>query len=481
MLDALQFEQWMQRINEDIEFQGALDSASNYWKRYLHFDTRLKTDNLGKWQHKLLDSNYVSRHAFYPFLRHEIIKKRFQSVTVQNPQGKRYKLRVKYKQKPTRPICYAAHQDALIYAWYGFKLHQLLETQITAAGISDCAIAYRPLERCNIHFAKEAFDFVKAQQSCVALAFDVTKFFDSLDHEIVKQSWCRLLGVSRLPDDHFTIYKSMTKFHFVRLELLKKELGEEEFEARRQSGRLSYPKDFRERIVPLIETNKGKGIPQGAPLSAVLSNMYMFEADKILSAFADSYGGYYRRYCDDLLFIVPISDELEARRIMQETIAALNLQINDEKTEVCYFSPNSKTGNLICADEYGKGTALQYLGLEFDGREIRLRPASLSRYHHRLRRNVRQAARMAFGRNAYLDGKPAPKNGKILKRTLYEKYSSLGNRNFITYARKAFKITESQAIKRQCNQGVALVNRCVMAETARRKVRLREKLAKQTE
>ncbi|RZK27585.1 MAG: hypothetical protein EOO61_23230, partial [Hymenobacter sp.] len=145
MSDALQFDQWMQRINEDIEFQGAsdTDSASDYWKRYFHFDARLRIDKLDTWQQRLLDPGYVRRYAFYPFLRHEIVKKRFQSVIVQNPQGKRYTVRVKYKNKPTRPICYAAHQDSLIYAWYGFKLHQLLEAQIVAAGIDECAIAYR--------------------------------------------------------------------------------------------------------------------------------------------------------------------------------------------------------------------------------------------------------------------------------------------------------------------------------------------------
>jgi len=474
MSDALQFEQWLERVNEDIEFQDELNSVSNYWKRYFHFDARLKVDDLSKWQKRLLDPDYIRQYAFYPFLRHEVIKKRFGKVSVQSASGERHEVRVKLKKKPTRPICYAAHQDSLIYAWYGFKLHQLLEAQIIEAGINECVIAYRSLnQKCNIHFANEAFSFVQAQQSCVALAFDVKSFFDTLDHDIVKQSWCRLLNDVRLPKDHFTVYKSMTKFNFVRLESLKKELGEEEFELRRKSGRLSYPSDFRQRVVPLIETNLKEGIPQGAPLSAVLSNLYMFEADKVLSGFAALYGGYYRRYCDDLLLIVPIVDEPEAHQVMLETMKALNLRINKDKTEIRYF--NSNANSFDCVDEYGKKAALQYLGLEFDGCEVRLRSASLARYHHRLRRNVRQAARMAFGRRAHLDGKLAPKNGKILKRTLYEKYSLLGNRNFVTYARKAFKITGSQAIKKQCDRSVALVNQCVIAETARRKTKAEAK------
>ncbi len=475
MSDTLLFDQWLERVTSDIDSSGALNSASSYWKRYFHFDTRLTLAKIEPWQKRLLDPTYVRSHSFYPFIKHEIIKKHFGKISIQNAKGEIRALRTKLQVKPTRPICYAAHQDALIYAWYAFKLHLLLEQQIQTAGLDDCIIAYRSVgQKCNIHFAKEAFDFVREQKKCVALAFDVKSFFDTLDHEIVRRSWCRLLGEARLPADHFTIYKSMTKFRFIKLDALKRTLGEEEFEERRRAGRLSHPADFRKRIVPLIETNKEKGIPQGAPLSAVLSNLYMFEADKILAEFAKMYGGYYRRYCDDLLLIVPTADEPEAFLAMREAMVALGLCLNDDKTEIRYFDVKTNAnslGELDCLDEHGKADSLQYLGLEFDGREIRLRSASLARYHHRLRRNVRQAGGMAFGRRAYSDGRIAPGNGKILKRALYEKYSSIGGRNFITYAGRAYSITGSAAIKKQYNKSVALISQCVATETARRQAK----------
>ncbi len=481
MIDATLFDQWLQRITTEMQPSGATNSASSYWKRYFHFDTRLTEDSIIKWRQRLLDSDYIRSHAFYPFLRHEVIKKTFGDIPVQNALGEIRHIRAKLRVKPTRPICYAAHQDALIYAWYAFNLHQLLEKKIDEAKVNEHVIAYRSADgRCNIHFAKEAFDFVSDKGECVALAFDVKSFFDTLDHGIVKQSWCRLLDRPRLPPDHYTVFKSMTKFRFVRLEKLKQELGEEEFEARRKStGRFSYPPDFRKRIRPLIETNPTKGIPQGAPLSAVLSNMYMLEADKIFAGFAEHYGGYYRRYCDDILMIVPTVDEQQAHRIINETMTALNLCINGDKTEIRRFK--QEKGKLTCYDENGKFRPLQYLGLEFDGREIRLRSASLSKFHHRLRRNVRQAGGMAFGKRSYANGKMVQGSEKILKRTLYTKYSLLGNRNFTSYARKAYEITHSAAIRKQYLHSIELVNECVAIETARRKHIIQKALLKQHE
>jgi retron-type reverse transcriptase len=47
------------------------------------------------------------------------------------------------------------------------------------------------------------------------------------------------------------------------------------------------------------------GIPQGSPISALLSNIYMFSFDKHMKNYVDSIGGKYFRYCDDMLLIVP--------------------------------------------------------------------------------------------------------------------------------------------------------------------------------
>lgn len=54
----------------------------------------------------------------------------------------------------------------------------------------------------------------------------------------------------------------------------------------------------------LIKTHQdSKGIPQGTPISALLSNIYMVDFDLKAKEIIDRLGGKYYRYCDDMLFI----------------------------------------------------------------------------------------------------------------------------------------------------------------------------------
>lgn len=471
MNDALLFEQWKESVTKNPLRLGAKNRASNFWKPYFHFDTRIKATDIDSWKDKLLSAKYVKSHPFYPLVQRHVIKKRYGDVKIQQRHGEDYMIRTRLKIKKTRPICYAAHQDSLIYSWYAHRLHYLLEEKIKALQLGEHILAYRSIGgQCNIHFAKEAFDFIRNKGECVAMAFDVKSFFDTLNHAFLKEAWCDLLGVKRLPEDHYTVFKSMTQFRFLNLDKFEKSIGKKAFDDRFKDGRLSHPKEFRKLIVPLLETNpnfnkdrdKDNGIPQGTALSAVLSNLYMLEADKRLSAFAASCGGYYRRYCDDLFLVVPLDYDLDAYTNVKKAIEELKLVLHSDKTEVRYFK--ATPSGIMSEDENGNRKPVQYLGLEFDGQHIRLRSASLSRYHQRVRRSVRRAGGMAFGKRTY-------NYGKIFKRALYHKYTRIakpGVRNFIRYAETAYEITNSQELRKQYLGCVELVNECVKAETARR-------------
>src|SRR5207244_1890111 len=111
----------------------------------------------------------------------------------------------------------------------------------------------------------------------------------------------------------------------------------------RADGRHRYctPKVFREvvRRGGLCRVNEsGHGIPQGSPISAVLSNLYLLEFDTEVNAFAARHAGLYRRYCDDLLLVLP-KPELrdEARTIIRELLTRLSLVAHPEKTETIDF------------------------------------------------------------------------------------------------------------------------------------------------
>ncbi|MDO7884275.1 antiviral reverse transcriptase Drt2 [Hymenobacter cheonanensis] len=417
-------------------------------KSYLHFDFAVSDAELAEWKPKLLDPEQVRQRSFYPFLKMVKLRKRFKKGEdgVRRPASP----------KP-RDICYAAHHDALFYSWYGFQLEQLLELRLQAMGVEECVLAYRATGRNNLHFAKEVFDYIADQSSCVALAFDVTKFFDTLDHGHLKRSWVDLLAERELPRDHYTIFKAMTRFRFVLVEQLQEALGAEGFARCKRRRRLVYPHQFRAQLLPLQQTNLEKrGIPQGAPLSAVLSNLYMLPVDIVLHQFAEANQGIYRRYCDDLLLVLPIGTEHAAEALVRAQLSGLCLELNEGKTERRFFT-RTEAGELECRDEKCAFLPLQYLGLEYCGRQVLLRGSSLAKYHQRLRSGVRKAvwkAKKAGGEKTY-------------RRKLYTRFTRLGESNFITYAERAYQVTGSEALRRQVSGSVERVQRVLRQEEGR--------------
>ncbi|WP_151087055.1 antiviral reverse transcriptase Drt2 [Hymenobacter baengnokdamensis] len=458
MADDALFVRWEKQLLHRQRNQALYSpkvEPSSSGKQYLHFDFAISKDELDEWKPFLLDPEHVRKRAFYPFLKMVKLRKRYKK----GDDGVR-------RPAPPKPreICYASHHDALFYSWYGFQLEDLLETRLQEAGLDECVLAYRGSKgRNNLHFAKEVFDYVAAQPCCVALAFDVTKFFDTLNHRILKDAWLDLLIKPELPRDHYTIFKAMTRFRFIQVDQLKAVLGEE-FKRCKKRKRLVYPKQFRKQLLPLQETNDAKkGIPQGAPLSAVLSNLYMMQADMVLQKFAKANHGIYRRYCDDLLLVLPIGTEHTAEALVRAELTKLDLELNEGKTERRFFT-TTFAGELECRDEKCDFLPLQYLGLEYCGKDIRIRASSLARYHQRMRRGVRKAVRKAKG--------PGGKNGgKVYKRKLYERFTHLGESNFITYAQGAYKVTKSEALKRQCSGSVERVHQVIQEEEARHRTR----------
>lgn len=135
-------------------------------------------------------------------------------------------------EKKSRPIRYGARRDAYIFAHYRRKLAVLYEQRLADMGISDCPIAYRQIPKpgsnggkCNIDFAKDAFDEVDRLGDCVAVALDIKGYFENLSHKVIKRIWCDLLGVDELPPDHYAVFKNITRYRFVDQKAVYRRLG----------------------------------------------------------------------------------------------------------------------------------------------------------------------------------------------------------------------------------------------------------------
>ena len=402
-------------------------------RSYLHFDERTPRSSL---EALVTDPKTVASWQFLPLIS-LIVRKR--KIRTKDKANRTFEIKTK-----DRPICYASHRDAALYAHYAAELSGRYENVLKEKGLSECITAFRPSTgRCNIHFALDAFRWIEKKRPCVALAFDISGFFDTLDHTILKRKWCEVLGIGSLPADSFSIFRSLTKFVTVDRDVVYSVFGISKNNPR-AGGRLRIcsAEDFRTKVVGagfLAINGKSFGIPQGTPISAVLSNLYLLDFDEAVASQISEWGGLYRRYCDDILCVVPPEHEELARKLVEAEILKVKLNLQPDKVGRFEFRGDVKAS-----------PPLQYLGLTFDGEKVLLRSGGIGRYYARMRAGVRLAgdSRDRVAREMGMLPVDVPiKIGKLISR-----YGYAGERNFISYAHRASKISGDKGIKGQVSR-----------------------------
>lgn len=320
--------------------------------------------------------------------------------------------------------------------------------------------------------ALSIFKEIKSRNNnCYAITFDIHSFYDYIDHRELYKQWANILNMAKLPPDHFNIYKSLTRYCFVDLKEIcyyvnstlkgknckltncnqcKKNpynqipttlfKNVKEFRYFREWYKETYKNTDHKNFYKnpgLSDKNFPHGIPQGSPMSAVLSNIYMLPFDLKMKKLANKINGVYRRYCDDIIFICPHKDCIKEQVIKKVQQGIEERGIHLRVHPINEWDPYSKSQ---CYDfkntEKIKTLPLQYLGFYFNGQQVRIREASLARY---LRKSNRAVIAMKLSAQKKLIN--MHKNGIILqnkqknlyKRKLYERYTYLGKHNFIAY------------------------------------------------
>jgi hypothetical protein len=492
-------------------------------KGYLHFTTKFKDCNFNfvkayieKQDKKGVYIN-IAKHAFYPLIHRTVLQRRFKKIQdcegnqILTSKGKHKRSHFDFvKGKPNakpREIFFANHLDTQIYSYFakeilGEEYEKILKNPENF-GLSECISAYRfiPIEenskkgKSNMHFAKEIFDFIASQNECVVLAFDIKKFFDSLNHTYLKKIWCKLLNVDRLPQDHFNVYKSITDFSFVNEQDLLNELDfskvKDKFLLRKlieKQGINSFcanAKAFRDKIAGInnkkrksliipfpskeCETQKHfwdkegnrQGIAQGTPISAFLANLYLLDFDKaVFKAVSQidpvsQINGLYRRYSDDIIVVCPLDKQDKLKDLVLCEILKCGLEIQPTKTEITIFK-RSINNKLETDKTNDKNASLKYLGFEFDGQKITIKKPSLAKYYRRLKRVIQ----VKFIKARSLE-KKTEKEQFLHKNKIYKRYSHFGYRNFITYAYRASKVMKSENIKRQVRRHIKIIKESI--------------------
>lgn len=178
-------------------------------------------------------------------------------------------------------------------------------------GISRVSTAYRNCTpgKCNIDFAKEVFEYIVKCESAYIFVGDFSQFFDNLDHKYLKEKIKCVINEESLDAADYAIYKNITKFTYIEADDIESEKG---LLRRDMRGMDKYfeTDEFHEFKKNYLRKNlKDYQIPQGSSISAVYANVYMIDFDKKINDFITSQKGMYRRYCDDIIIVLPMTQE----------------------------------------------------------------------------------------------------------------------------------------------------------------------------
>lgn len=395
-----------------------------HWFRprsYAHFDAAIDRATA---ERLVVDKSRVVEHGFHPLVL--IPQKAVKRERLANGETD--------FSKKIRPIGYVAHSDAAIQSYYSRLLRDQLESKYESSNVGESVLAYRALDgRCNIHFAAEAFDQIRQFEQCDVIALDVKGFFDSLEPSYLKARWKYLLGTDELPLDHYAVFKSVVKDTAITRNALRDVLGPNVPRRRGSTNqKICDYEQFRSRVTPrllprfqLVATAKGdpfgsrRGIAQGTPISATLANLYMLEMDEQFQDLATACGGIYRRYSDDLLFVVPRGSGRDVETNTVSMIQAAGLEIQSAKTERLIFDHDgsSQICNQINSDGEVIGSSrLDYLGFSFDGHGITIRDSTVCYWNQKMQRIVNRAFYAASKQE----------ETKIRRREIYAKFSKRG-------------------------------------------------------
>ncbi len=362
-----------------------------------------------------MQPEHVASHSFCPLIHYLKQEKRYKS------SGKAKKPIIVTKD---RPIKYASHRDACILTYYAEILAEKLEARYEAYGLSENVIAYRSLGKANYNFAAESMAFAQLHSPVVILAFDVSGFFDNLDHKLLKSRIKQLLEVSELSSDWYKIYRYVTKYRFVALEQLK---AHPVFGARlkkRDQRVIASVSELKSEKIPFHPNpTPGKGIPQGTPISAVLSNLYMLDFDKAANDYCSKLEALYRRYSDDILVICRPEDAPSIETQIVDLMKAEKLDLNPDKIERTEFD--------LSKAKLPTGQGAQYLGFNLSENGATIRQSSISRQFRKMRRAFKRTREVAKVEIA------AGRANKVWTKKLRRRFTGLQFRNFSSYGRRS--------------------------------------------
>lgn len=385
-----EFDQWLDNEHRKLKSRASFKKKFIGSRGYAHFDTQINindANHIGLLRHNFTDPENLLRWKFMPFVRKDQRNRKYRVKPAEISPLKHRNQKL-YSHIKSRPIMYASHRDACLYSFLNFIISSRYEAALDDRKLSQTVLAYRSIKgQNNVDFAKKAFEYLNSDQSDWAcLLVDISSFFDNVPHDKLFDS---LLGIDEdFDSDEFRyVLKSLTNFRYAIEDEVIKELKQHKkpyfVPIGKKAVRLSKLEDFNKLINKKIvrKNSSVRGFPQGSPVSGMLANVYMLGFDEWISKKLAVLGsGMYQRYSDDILIICPLKDVVSIYAQIEKRLKSHGLSLSKKKTEVFIREGGSvrSAPDLISTVSKAK-QRVQYLGLEWDGAEIILRPSTVAK------------------------------------------------------------------------------------------------------
>lgn len=442
-----------------------LDEKKYKTKKYLHFDNRIGIKNA---QSYVTDPEKISVHSFLPLIHFTKLQEKYYL----NYNGLSEREDGRPIKEKEREIMYTGHMDNYIYQYYAELLNCKYNEWVRVNKIDECSVAYRNNKKgqSNINFAAEVIDEICQLKNCFILVGDFEKFFDTLDHKVLKNKLMNVLGINYLKKDWYNIFKSTTSYAYYEKGTLNKKLGsDKQIKARKELAYFKTAKDYRDfrRENTVKRNEKNYGIPQGTAISAVMANVYATSFDTDVRKIVDRYNGMYRRYSDDFVIIIPkktlgkevVLDEFKCiENKINNTVKDNHLYIQSEKTKLYEYHNSS-----ITALGEGEKNQIDYLGFVFDGVNVKMREKSSYKFYRKAYKLIDKAKKVKEEKN--LSKLP-------YRKSIYRLYTDMGvgrrpHGNFLTYAIRAQEIFDKNSV---------LTNNMMLEQIKNRKKKIEKRM-----
>lgn len=301
-----------------------------------NFYSLLKTIKLHK-KKESKESWFLNLQAFINDIKNIVLEKKYSiSTPIIFPE---LKGNINRRGKnECRPICLFSFKDRIILSLTNKFLTQLFDDKF-----QDSSYAFRVKKRGNQIVSHH--DCVKdiltyrnkhSDKQLYVVECDMKKFFDTIDHKIVKNKFDELISLSQNQFPHIDlefpilIFNNYLDAYCFNLNVPKKTDSKFWSSYGIQNGFFGWVEDEIPEYYDNISEER-VGIPQGGALSGLIANIILNETDIQIKKF----NVFYSRFCDDMIIISTSLEECsKSQNKYVETLRTLKLFPHPFKSDI---------------------------------------------------------------------------------------------------------------------------------------------------